>query len=488
MDETLRFRLGCLLIIILAAVSPKLYKVALAVLGSSKTIVTSVEVDCSDGWILVFERVPSDGTIEITRLEGTMIAEVPPRNLFERFDPASRRVLTPTVMKIDERGVMSHNGGFQPLYEFGDRISPQDWLFPDVWAPTFGLVASVSEPGALPERGNLINPFGGPIDKRGKVPITRGKSLFVAYNQVVHGYFSEHWQPVTGRILYSLKFQPTLLGAITSHGVVVESERKKGESRRFDNEGGRNEPLGANTRGALPSKPTPLGDPSRLPGSSPPTDRPVRFGLRFTWVPPRSPTEHGFWMGETEVTWNAIRDWIEGEEYKGTDSDADIGIAMTPDERKRRGSTVLYELGFTTTWEVERLENGLEGYPAVIPVEAASQFCAAVGGRLPQAYEWQWAACGGNPSWAYPWGNTVPRDSHSCYQGCETYRVARNGSNPFGLFDMEGNASEWCFIRVQSPHFAMCGGDEKGIKPVFFIYDPQLFSSKSSGFRCVIDG
>ncbi len=74
---------------------------------------------------------------------------------------------------------------------------------------------------------------------------------------------------------------------------------------------------------------------------------------------------------------------------------------------------------------------------------------AANGYRLPTAAEWEYACRAGTES-AYWWGEYANTDSMSRYawyignSGYEIHPVAQKKPNPFGLYDMIGNAYEWC--------------------------------------------
>ena len=155
-----------------------------------------------------------------------------------------------------------------------------------------------------------------------------------------------------------------------------------------------------------------------------------------------------FYIGNYEVQWGEwqrVRSWAldhgyaigegagRGPDYPVTDENWYDAIKWCNARSEQEGLAPVYMVGGVPyrTGEID-------------PDVSAS----ANGYRLPSATEWEFAARGGIATHGYTYSGSNDVDAVAWYgsnAGGTTHPVGTKAGNELGLFDMSGNAVEWCF-------------------------------------------
>ena len=132
-------------------------------------------------------------------------------------------------------------------------------------------------------------------------------------------------------------------------------------------------------------------------------------------------------------------------------------VDENPRWQKDRIPSEYHDGDYLKHWEGNDYPQGQENHPVVyISWYAAMAYADWAGKRLPTEAEWEKAARGGLVGQSYPWGNSID-PSKANYSGeiGGTTPVGNYPANAYGLYDMSGNAWEWCLDVYETDFYSL---------------------------------
>ena len=157
-----------------------------------------------------------------------------------------------------------------------------------------------------------------------------------------------------------------------------------------------------------------------------------------------------FWMGKFEITWDLFhlfmsREIDENQAISNINNEVNLEV-----DAVSAATTPYVEMSFGM---------GTDGYPAISMTQlSASKFCewlSAMTGnyyRLPTEAEWEYACRAGSDT-PYSFEDENQISDYAWYDensDGKYHKVGEKKPNPWGLYDMHGNVSEWTLDQYKS--------------------------------------
>src|SRR5499427_3672932 len=189
-----------------------------------------------------------------------------------------------------------------------------------------------------------------------------------------------------------------------------------------------------------------------------------------------------YWMDRFEVTNKKFKEFVDAGGYRKPEywkqPFVEYGRTLSWQEAMSRFRDKEGRPG-PATWELGNYPEGQGDYPVTgVSWYEAAAYAEFAGKSLPTAHQWQ------NAAWTWLASAIVPLSN---FEGRGLAAVgSHQGMSSYGIYDMAGNAKEWCWNATKNKRFIL-GGAWNEPRYMFLDRDAQSpFDRRPTyGFRCV---
>ena len=134
------------------------------------------------------------------------------------------------------------------------------------------------------------------------------------------------------------------------------------------------------------------------------------------------------------------------DKYEVTNAQYKVFVDANPQWQKDQIPRTYHNGNYLKHWNGNSYPSDKGNHPVTnVSWYAAMAYAQWNGKRLPIEAEWEKAARGGLVGQKYPWGNLMDSNKANCDRSIgDTTPIGEYAPNAYGLYDMAGNALEWC--------------------------------------------
>ncbi|MBY0586848.1 formylglycine-generating enzyme family protein [bacterium] len=195
-----------------------------------------------------------------------------------------------------------------------------------------------------------------------------------------------------------------------------------------------------------------------------------------------------FWMGAHEITWQEFDFYAFSTDKKFAKAAKEAGKTLERTELDLKADAVARP---TPPYVDMTFGYGHDGYPAICMTQRAAagycQWLAAKTGkkfRLPTEAEWEWACRAGTTGPRFFEDDAIGENAWYFENSDEKPQpVGKKKPNPWGLYDMLGNVSEWCADKYVANYFTRLAESKKLENPLMLTDETPWHSARGGSWQ-----